>query len=324
MNMEKKEMRIVFMGTTGFAAFSLERLVTDGFNVVGVVTTTDKPQGRHGSVLVASPVKLKAQELGLTVLQPDRLKDQCFLDALSALHADLQVVVAFRMLPEVVWKMPPLGTFNLHASLLPQLRGAAPINWAIIDGMSETGVTTFFLSSEIDTGDIIYKVSEPILDTDNFATLSDRLMRIGADLVVKTASDIADGCVETTSQGVVPDDNLKPAPKIFKETCRIDWNRSPRQVWNFVRGLSPSPAAWSTLCTPDGRAMDCKIFDVEMVEQETELAPGSIHTDGRSYIEVSVLGGSVRVKDLQVAGKKCMPAKAFLCGCRLSDSCFFR
>ena len=219
--MEKKELRIVFMGTPEFAEHILRRLVEDQYNIIGVVTMPDKPMGRHGSVLQSSPVKKYAVEQGIPVLQPERLKDPLFIEQLRALRADLQIVVAFRMLPEVVWSMPPLGTFNLHASLLPQYRGAAPINWAIINGDKETGVTTFFLKHEIDTGDIIHQERIPILPTDNVGTLHDKLMELGADLTVRTLDDILAGNVRPIPQSQIPADELRPAPKIFKDTCRM-------------------------------------------------------------------------------------------------------
>ena len=263
--MEKKELRIVFMGTPEFAEFTLRRLVEDQYNIVGVVTMPDKPMGRHGSVLQSSPVKKYAVEQGIPVLQPEKLKDPLFIEQLRALKADLQIVVAFRMLPEIVWNMPRLGTFNLHGSLLPQYRGAAPINWAIINGDKETGVTTFFLKHEIDTGDIIYQERIPILPDDNAETMHDKLMALGADLTVRTLLDILAGTIEPIPQSEIPADELRPAPKIFKETCRIDWNQPTTRVRDFIRGLSPYPAAWTVLRTPDGTDSDFKIFSAQPV-----------------------------------------------------------
>ncbi len=245
------------MGTPEFAEHSLRRLVEEGFNIVGVVTMPDKPVGRHGSVLQASPVKQYAVSQGIPVLQPERLKDESFLSNLRALNADLQIVVAFRMLPEVVWNMPRLGTFNLHASLLPQYRGAAPINWAVINGDTESGVTTFFLKHEIDTGDITLQEHVPILDTDDAGSLHDKLMEVGADLIVRTADDVLADRVTPVPQPEISD--LRPAPKIFKETCRIDWNLPAVRVHDFVRGLSPYPASWTRLVCADGKEMECKI-----------------------------------------------------------------
>ena len=247
--MEKKDLRIVYMGTPEFAVESLKRLVEGGYNIVGVITMPDKPMGRHGSVLQPSPVKQYAVSQGLKVLQPEKLKDESFVAELRELKADLQIVVAFRMLPEVVWNMPRLGTFNLHASLLPQYRGAAPINWAVINGETETGITTFFLKHEIDTGEIIDQVRVPIADTDNVGDVYERLMNLGGDLVVKTVDSILDGSVKTVPQDKLAEGEvLRPAPKIFKETCRIDWSKGVKQIYDFVRGLSPYPAAWTELC----------------------------------------------------------------------------
>lgn len=254
--MEKKDLRIVYMGTPEFAVESLKRLVEGGYNVVAVITMPDKPMGRHGSVLQASPVKQYAVSQGLKVLQPERLKDEAFVEELRALKADLQIVVAFRMLPEVVWNMPPMGTFNLHASLLPQYRGAAPINWAVMNGDTETGITTFFLKHEIDTGEVIQQVKVPIADTDNVEIVYDKLMMLGGDLVLETVDAILNGTVKSIPQEEMfaSEAELRPAPKIFKETCRIDWNKGVKGVYDHVRGLSPYPAAWTELCVPEAHA----------------------------------------------------------------------
>src|SRR5574344_2925277 len=247
--MEKKDLRIVYMGTPDFAVESLKRLVEGGYNVVAVVTMPDKPVGRHASVLQPSPVKEYALSQNLKVLQPEKLKDEAFVAELQSLNADLQIVVAFRMLPEVVWNMPPMGTFNLHASLLPQYRGAAPINWAVINGDKETGITTFFLKQEIDTGEIIQQVHIPIGETDDVGTVHDKLMMLGGDLVTDTVDNILAGTVHPISQdALAKDTELRPAPKIFKETCRICWSWPMDRLYNFVRGLSPYPAAWTELC----------------------------------------------------------------------------
>ena len=251
--MTKESLRIVYMGTPDFAVESLRCLVEGGYNVVGVVTGPDKAVGRHGSVLQPTPVKQYAVEHGLRVLQPEKLKDEAFIEELRSLKADLQIVVAFRMLPEVVWSMPPLGTFNLHASLLPQYRGAAPINWAVINGDTETGVTTFFLKHEIDTGAVIRQVRVPISDTDCVGDVHDRLMQLGGGVVCETVDAIIDGSAQATPQEMMmPEGELRPAPKIFKETCMIDWSKSAKQVYDFIRGLSPYPASWTTLVAPDG------------------------------------------------------------------------
>lgn len=323
--MDRKSARIVYMGTPEFAEHTLRRLVGEGFNVVGVVTMPDKPMGRHGSVLQASPVKQFAESCGIPVLQPKKLKDEVFLSELRNLQADLQIVVAFRMLPEVVWAMPRLGTFNLHASLLPQYRGAAPINWAVVNGDTETGVTTFFLNHDIDTGDIIDQVRVAINDDDDAGTVHDRLMEVGAGLVVKTADCIIDGTVTTRPQPSAGDCGLRPAPKIFKETCRIDWDSPAVAVRNFIRGFSPYPAAWSVLALPDGRKLDCKVFSASLsCGIMPGMTPGHIHTDGRSFMDVVCGDGStIRLGDIQIAGKKRMPVPAFLCGTAVSEGSAF-
>ena len=320
--MEKKEMRIVFMGTPEFAEFILRRLVEDKYNIIGVVTMPDKPMGRHGSVLQSSPVKKYAVEQGIPVLQPEKLKDPLFLEQLAGLKADLQVVVAFRMLPEVVWSMPRLGTFNLHASLLPQYRGAAPINWAIINGDKETGVTTFFLKHEIDTGDIIHQARIPILPSDNAETMHDKLMELGADLTVNTLKDILAGNVKPIPQSEIPADELRPAPKIFKETCRIDWNQPTARINDFIRGLSPYPAAWTVLTTADGREQDFKIYSAEPISCAQEAKPGTIMCDGHKNLCVATADGALRLLEVQTAGKKRMDVCSFLCGNDLSECCF--
>ena len=320
--MEKKDLRIVFMGTPEFAEFTLRRLVEDGYNIIGVVTMPDKPMGRHGSVLQSSPVKKYAVEQGIPVLQPEKLKDPAFLEALAALKADLQIVVAFRMLPEVVWNMPRLGTFNLHGSLLPQYRGAAPINWAIINGDQETGVTTFFLKHEIDTGDIIHQERIPILPDDNAETMHDKLMALGADLTVRTLQDILAGNIKPIPQSDIPVSELRPAPKIFKETCRIDWNQPTARVRDFIRGLSPYPAAWTVLRSPEGNDQDFKIFAAEPVPNAPLQTPGTITCDGRKNLIVSTADGALRLLEVQLSGKKRMPTPAFLCGCTISGCSF--
>ena len=310
------------MGTPEFAEFTLRRLVEDGYNIIGVVTMPDKPMGRHGSVLQSSPVKKYAVEQGIPVLQPERLKDPAFIEQLSALKADLQIVVAFRMLPEIVWNMPRLGTFNLHGSLLPQYRGAAPINWAIINGDKETGVTTFFLKHEIDTGDIIHQARIPILPTDNVGTMHDKLMELGADLTVKTLQDILADNVKPIPQNQIPADELRPAPKIFKETCRIDWNQPTAKINDFIRGLSPYPAAWTILHSPSAPAQDFKIFAAEPVTDAPLQTPGTITCDGRKNLCVATSDGAIRLLEVQIAGKKRMDICAFLCGNDLTACTF--
>ena len=320
--MEKQDLRIVYMGTPEFAVESLRRLVEGGYNVVGVVTMPDKPMGRHGSVLQASPVKQYAESKGLKVLQPVRLKDEGFVEELRSLRADLQIVVAFRMLPEVVWSMPPLGTFNLHASLLPQYRGAAPINWAVINGDTETGITTFFLQHEIDTGQIIQQVRVPIADMDNVGIVHDKLMMLGGQLVVETVDNILSGTVKAIPQEQFMKENeeLRPAPKIFKDTCRMDWSKPLKQVYDFVRGLSPYPAAWTELVQPDGHRLVLKIYEAVKVPAMHALPHGSVHTDGKTFFHVAVEGGYLSLLTLQLAGKKRMGVADFLRGYRLADT----
>ena len=314
--MTKESLRIIFMGTPEFAVESLKAIVEVGYNVVGVITMPDKAVGR-GYKLQPSAVKQYALSKGLNVLQPASLKDPLFLEELKALRADLQIVVAFRMLPEVVWNMPPLGTFNLHASLLPQYRGAAPINWALINGEQETGVTTFFLSHEIDTGHIIFREKTSILEEDNAGSLHDRLMAMGAKLVTRTVDAIVEGNISTLSQSELVDENavLKTAPKIFSETCRVDWDRTATDVCNLIRGLSPYPAAWTELTTNEGEGpYRFKLFAAEMVVEEHSLPAGTIRTDNKSYLEVGVADGFIRIKELQMQGKKRMLTAVFLNG----------
>ncbi|WP_443914366.1 methionyl-tRNA formyltransferase [Phocaeicola plebeius] len=321
--MEKKDLRIVYMGTPEFAVESLKRLVEGGYQVVGVITMPDKPMGRHGSVLQPSPVKQYAVSQGLKVLQPEKLKDENFLAELRDLKADLQIVVAFRMLPEVVWNMPRLGTFNLHASLLPQYRGAAPINWAVINGETETGITTFFLKHEIDTGEIIDQVRVPIADTDNVEIVYDKLMHLGGDLVVKTVDAILEGNVKTIPQEqLAAATELRPAPKIFKETCRIDWQAGVKKVYDFVRGLSPYPAAWTELHQGDTAPLAMQNFEREKVFDAHNLKPGSIVTDKKTYFQIASTDGFVKVLSLQLAGKKRMEVADFLRGYRHVEDSF--
>lgn len=312
--LSKSSLRIVFMGTPDFAVESLRSLVEGGYQVVGVVTMPDKPVGRHQTVLQASPVKRYAEEKGLPVLQPEKLKDPVFLEQLRALRADLQVVVAFRMLPEVVWAMPPMGTFNLHASLLPQYRGAAPINWAIINGETETGLTTFFLQHEIDTGNIIRQVRVPVAPTDNAGDLHDRLMQLGGALVTETVDLIARGDVQTVAQPSPADGvALKPAPKIFKETCRIAWCEGVKRAYDFIRGLSPYPAAWTELVEGDKRLI-LKVYAAEMETAVPGEPVGTLVTDGRSAMRVALPDGYLRLLSVQLAGKKRMDIADFLRG----------
>ena len=312
--MTKEELRIIYMGTPEFAVEALDRLVTGGYNIVGVITTPDKPIGRHQTELSASPVKQYAVAHGLKVLQPEKLKDEKFLEKLRSLKADLQIVVAFRMLPEIVWSMPRLGTFNLHAALLPQYRGAAPINWAVINGETQTGITTFFLDKDIDTGNIIQRETVPILDTDTAGDVHDRLMHLGAGLVEETVENIIKGTIHPIPQKeLAANQLLRHAPKIFKETCRIDWHKGLKATYDFVRGLSPYPAAWTEL-EQDGRRNVLKIYGTTKEFCSPTEPIGSVITDGRSTIKVALADGYLHLTTLQLAGKKRMSASDFLRG----------
>lgn len=306
----KEELRIVYMGTPEFAVPALEKLVEAGWNVVGVITAPDKPQGR-GQKLVGSPVKQAAEQLGLHILQPTNLKNPEFQQELKGLKADLQIVVAFRMLPESVWNMPPLGTFNLHASLLPDYRGAAPINWAIINGETETGVTTFFLKHEIDTGSIIFQEKVPIRPEDDLGTVYENLMTIGSALVLKTVEAIAENKVTP-----LPQDESKArhhAPKIFKETCKIDWSQSAQSIHNLVRGLSPYPGAWTEF-----QEKTCKIFRTEVSDKSLpNMLPGEWDSDGKTHLTFQCGKGSLKILELQLEGKKRMKIEDLLRGLKL-------
>jgi len=311
-------MRIVFMGTPDFAVESLKILVENQYQVVGVVTMPDKPAGR-GHKIQFSAVKQYALEKNLTLLQPEKLKDEGFLQKLQALQADLQIVVAFRMLPEVVWNMPPLGTFNLHASLLPQYRGAAPINWAIINGEKETGATTFFLTHEIDTGKIILQERINITDEDDAETLHDKLMLMGAQMVKKTVDLIAAGKADAIDQSafLTGEVELKSAPKLFKENCRIDFSKSVEEVHNQVRGLSPYPAAWTEIQLPgQPESMVCKIFKTKKEFANHGLETGFVHTDGKKFLKVALKDGFISLMEIQTSGKKRMDIGSFLRGLR--------
>ena len=313
--MKAKDLRIVFMGTPEFASTSLCRLVAEGYNIVAVVTTPDKPAGR-GQKMHESDVKLTAKKLGLPILQPEKLRDEAFLSELRALNPDLGIVIAFRMLPEVVWAMPRLGTFNLHASLLPEYRGAAPINWAIINGDKRTGVTTFLLNHEIDKGAIIEQEAVDILDEDNIGTLYDKLMNIGAELVLKTVDKVAEGGYEVIEQMHIDESTLRPAPKIFKDDCVIKWNKRGEDIINLVRGLSPYPAAWTYIYKNGEECGTAKIFKARFEADNREGSAGSVVTDGRSYFGVRCADGVVYIEELQLAGKKRMLIKDLLLGWR--------
>lgn len=314
--MKKEDLRIVYMGTPDFAVESLRALVEHDYNVVGVITMPDKPVGRHGSVLQASPVKEYALSQNLPVLQPEKLKDETFLEELCALQADLQIVVAFRMLPEVVWNMPRLGTFNLHASLLPQYRGAAPINWSIINGDTETGATTFFLTHEIDTGKIIRQQVLPISDTDNVGIVHDSLMQMGAGLVLETVDLLLADRIDGIPQEELCADPslLRPAPKIFKDTCHINWHQPVKKIYDFIRGLSPYPAAWTEIVSPEGVRTVLKIYESEKCRAQHDLPVGTICTDKKSFVDVAVEDGYLRLHSVQLAGKKRMSVTDFLNG----------
>ena len=310
------------MGTPEFAVETLQALVENEYNVVAVVTQPDKPVGRHGSVLQPSQVKQFAVEHGLPVLQPEKMKDPAFIEQLRSYHANLQVVVAFRMLPEVVWAMPEYGTFNVHAALLPKYRGAAPINWAVINGETETGVTTFFLDHDIDTGRIILKKHFPIPDDADVEYVYDGLMHLGARLCLETLEAIiaADGYPVSTPQETVLDgETIKHAPKIFKETCEIDWTKTAKQVYDFVRGLSPVPGAWTTLIAPDGKETVLKIYKTRKTGMQGR-GSGIVSCDGKS-LYISAGDALLEIVELQLAGKKRMLARDFLNGIKNIDLC---
>jgi len=313
--MEGNEIRIVFMGTPDFAVGSLNKLVENGYNVVGVVTAPDKPAGR-GKQISESAVKKYALEKGFKILQPDKLKNPEFLEELKNLKADLQIVVAFRMLPEAVWDMPRLGTFNLHASLLPQYRGAAPLNWAIINGEKKTGVTTFLLDHQIDTGKILFREEIAIGENETVGDIHDKLMEIGASLVVKTVDALASGEIKPLPQETVSQETgLKHAPKIFKEDCRIDWTDKTESIRNLVRGLSPYPAAWTTFVNKTtGIETDFKIFFAEKEISGAAPVPGTVFSDGKTVLKIACQDGWLRITDLQMAGKKRMKTEEFLRG----------
>jgi methionyl-tRNA formyltransferase len=313
-------MRIVFMGTPDFAVTSLDILIKNNYNVVGVITAADKPAGR-GQQLQQSAVKQYALQQGLTILQPEKLKEEQFLRQLTDLKADLQIVVAFRMLPEVVWNMPRLGTFNLHGSLLPQYRGAAPINRAVMNGEKETGVSTFFLQQEIDTGKIIFQEKTPIGENETAGAVHDRLMIIGADLVLKTVQAIEhkDYPQIDQSEFIHANEEIKNAPKIFKEDCKIDWLKTMDEIHNHIRGLSPYPAAFTTFIAPTGQLYPVKFF-ISRKEKDTVLEPiKSILTDSKNQLKIAVNGGYIIVEELQLAGKKKMGIQEFLRGFMITN-----
>ncbi len=313
----EKDLKIVFMGTPDFAVPSLKILVEEGFDVVGVITVADKPAGR-GRKILQSPVKTYAESQNIPVLQPTNLKDPGFIKELNSLNADLQVVVAFRMLPEMVWNMPRLGTINLHGSLLPQYRGAAPINWAIINGEEETGVTTFFLQHEIDTGRVIQRTTIPIDQDESAGDLHDKMMVIGSKTLLKTVQSIQDGMDEAIEQSEMSsEDQLNAAPKIFKDDCRVDWNQDNETIHNFIRGLSPYPGSWTKL-----NDIVFKIFKGELSDSK-KLDSGTLITDNKSYLKVATKNGLYSVLQIQMQGKRKMKIDEFLRGYNFPDSSKF-
>lgn len=305
------------MGTPAFAVASLDKLVQAGGNIVGVITAPDKPGGR-GMELQQSDVKKYALQKGLTILQPEKLKNPEFIEQLKALQADIQIVVAFRMLPEIVWNMPPMGTINVHGSLLPQYRGAAPINWAVINGEKETGVTTFKLQHQIDTGDILLQQRFGIGESETVGEVHDRMKAIGADLLLKTIQQLAAGTVKEiaqknlTSDNTLSSDDLKHAPKIFTETCQINWSKPVQEVYNLIRGLSPYPAAFTFL---NGKKL--KIFKAEKIAASPTIAAGEFKTDQKTFLQFACTDGYISIMELQLEGKKKMPVADFLRGFRV-------
>jgi len=314
-----ENLRVVFMGTPDFAVTILDGLVKHGVDIVGVITAPDKRSGR-GQKINQSAVKKYADQYNLTTLQPVNLKDEEFLQTLQNLKADLQVVVAFRMLPEAVWNMPAKGTFNLHASLLPQYRGAAPINWAILNGEKESGVSTFFLQHKIDTGNIIFQEKVAINDHMTAGELHDELMHIGSTLVTKTYDAIVTGNVPNIPQSELMVDTLKEAPKIFKPDCEIDWNKDIHQIYNLVRGMNPFPTAWTTMVDENGAVLTCKVFGATKITDSLSFENGSIKTDGKSFLHLYGENGYLSIKELQLQGKKRMKLEDFLRGARINNN----
>lgn len=303
------------MGTPDFAVASLDAIAKSGIKIAGVITAPDKPAGR-GKKVQCSAVKVYAVENNLeSILQPTNLKDPEFISELKSINADLFVVVAFRMLPEAVWSMPKLGTINLHGSLLPNYRGAAPINWAIINGEEKTGVTTFFIEKEIDTGKIIDRKEEVIEEIDSAGTMHDKLMLTGANLLVDTIKAIEAGKTDGISQAeLLKESKVSPAPKIFKNDCRINWNQPTRKVYNFIRGLSPYPAAWTEFTSKNGKSLSFKIFKTEIQEIDSKLIPGTIDFTETGLIKIACADGLLKIDMLQQSGKKRMDTKSFLLG----------
>ncbi|HVZ95423.1 MAG TPA: methionyl-tRNA formyltransferase [Chitinophagaceae bacterium] len=305
-----KPLRIIFMGTPEFAVPSLQKLLEAGYPVVAVITAPDKPAGR-GLQMTESAVKKFALSKGLKILQPEKLKSADFINELKALKADVQVVVAFRMLPEIIWNMPPMGTINLHASLLPQYRGAAPVNWAIINGEKETGVTTFRLQHEIDTGNILLQKKIPVRDDETAGELHDEMMETGAELLLETINRLSKGELHGVKQDDIPQKTLHHAPKIFTETCRIDWSKPADEIYNLIRGLSPYPAAFTFL-----NDKKIKIFSCEKETGATKETPGTFSSDNKTYLKCSCSNGYIYIKELQPEGRKKMKVEDFLRGWR--------
>ncbi|HSH52827.1 MAG TPA: methionyl-tRNA formyltransferase [Bacteroidales bacterium] len=312
--MDKSELRIVYMGTPYFAVAPLKKLIEKNYNIVGVVTNPDKPAGR-GQKIKESSVKIFARENNLPILQPEKFKDEIFLQALKNLNADLQIVVAFKMLPKIVWSMPSKGTFNLHASLLPDYRGAAPINHAIINGEEKTGVTTFFLTHEIDTGNIILQKEVPIAENDTAGELHDRLMETGANLVVKTVDTILSDNYRLINQNklITPKQTLKTAPKIFKNDCKINWADSATNIYNFIRGLSPYPTAWTEIQN-NRQSIQLKIYESQKQLTSHHYSSGEIITDSKTFLKVACYDGLINILQLQQSGKKRLNIIEFLRG----------
>ena len=318
--MDKKDLKIIFMGTPEFAVGTLSALVEGGYNVVAVVTQPDKPVGRHQDTLQPSQVKQYAISKGLPILQPEKMKDPVFIEDLRSFNADIQVVVAFRMLPEIVWDMPRFGTFNVHAALLPQYRGAAPINWAVINGETKTGVTTFFLDHNIDTGRIILQETFEIKDDYNVEDVYNGLMSLGAKAALKTLDMIiaGNGNVETMEQDCLINDEsvLHSAPKIFKETCQINWNSTCKHIYDFIRGLSPYPGAWTNIRYNDGKSSVLKIYNTSKTTTSSlDITPGTLFID-KGQLFVATKDCWLRLNEIQLSGKKRMDAKTFINGFR--------
>lgn len=313
--MNSRDLRIVFMGTPEFAAHILKKLIEENYNIVGVVTAPDKPAGR-GQKIQEPEVKKYAQTQNLKILQPEKLKDPKFVEELKAINADIQVVIAFRMLPEIIWQMPVHGTFNLHASLLPQYRGAAPINWAIINGEKRTGLTSFLIDKEIDTGKIIAKKEIDIEFTDTAGSLHDKMIMPGAELVIETIETIAQGKLKAIPQEMFIEQiiHLKVAPKIFKNDCRINWENEGLMIYNFIRGMSPFPCSWTELHNMGGeKPLSLKIYEAEWISEQHQKVHGSLLIE-KNKLFVAVMGGYIKLKSIQLEGKKRLLAEEFLNG----------